>query len=201
MKLYYAPKTRAGRCRWLLEELGVPYELSPVSLKEKEQRQPKYLAVNPFGGIPALEDGKIKMFESGAICAYLADKYPEKKMAPPTTSPDRATYYQWLFFSTAAVEPPMMVVAQHTKFLPEEKRIPAVVETAKKDFARAAKVLAEWLQGKTFLVAEQFTAADVMIGSMLEYSNYLGLLGDYPVLLAYVARLKERSAFQRSRQD
>ena len=89
MKLYYAPHTRASRPRWLLEELGVPYELVRVDVAHQENRQAPYLLINPLGHVPALVDGDMTIIESAAICMYLADKFPEKKMAPAVGSPPR----------------------------------------------------------------------------------------------------------------
>ena len=78
MKLYYTPRTRSSRPRWMLEELEIPYELVRVDLSAGEHRKPEYLAINPYGAVPALVDGEVKLFESAAICAYLADKHPDR---------------------------------------------------------------------------------------------------------------------------
>jgi glutathione S-transferase len=85
MKLYFAPRTRAVRPRWLLEELGVPYELVKLDPSKQENKTPAFLALHPFGEIPVLVDGDVTLFESAAICLYLADRFPEKNLAPPPT--------------------------------------------------------------------------------------------------------------------
>ena len=103
MKLYYAPQTRAVRPRWLLEEIGAPYTLVRLDMSKGEHKTPEYVKIHPHGAVPALVDGDVTMFESAAICAYLADKFPEKRLAPPVGSPARATYYQWIIYSMATL--------------------------------------------------------------------------------------------------
>ncbi|MEZ4302554.1 MAG: glutathione S-transferase N-terminal domain-containing protein, partial [Polyangiaceae bacterium] len=105
MKLYFAPRTRATRPRWLLEQLGEPYELVNVDLEKGEHKQLPYLRIHPLGRVPALVDGDAVIFESIAICMYLADKYPEKKLAPPVGTPERGQYYQWMLFAASELEP------------------------------------------------------------------------------------------------
>src|SRR5579875_974030 len=105
LKLYYAPMSRAVRPRWVLEEIGAPYELVKIDLAKNEQKRPEYLAVNPNGTVPALEDGDLRLFESAAICQYLADKFPEARLAPPPGTPARGLYYQWIHYAMSGVEP------------------------------------------------------------------------------------------------
>src|SRR5438874_13750739 len=105
MKLYYVPRTRAGRVRWMLEELAVPYEISRLDPALRQQKDPAYLALNPNGTVPTLTDGDVTMYESAAICMYLADKFPDAGLAPPLGSRDRALYYQWIVYAMVTVEP------------------------------------------------------------------------------------------------
>ncbi len=102
MQLYFAPRTRASRPRWLLEELEVPYELVKLDLSKQESRTPAYVALHPFGEVPVLVDGDVTLFESSAICLYLADRFPEKRLAPSLGSPDRGPYLQWMLFAERA---------------------------------------------------------------------------------------------------
>jgi glutathione S-transferase len=201
MKLYYAPQTRAVRPRWLLEEIGAPYTLVRLDMSKGEHKMPEYVKIHPHGAVPALVDGDVTMFESAAICAYLADKFPEKRLAPPVGSPARAPYYQWLIYSMATLEPPVLQVFSHTVMLPEAERSAAAAEEGRAKFGQIADVLTQALEGKSFLLGEQFSAADVMIGSTLIWGQMLGLLNDYPVLGAYVGRLAGRPAFQRAHAD
>ena len=103
MKLYYAPQTRAGRVRWMLEEIGAPYELVRLDMSKGDHKKPEYMKIHPHGAVPALADGDLAMFESAAICAYLADKFPEKRLAPPVGTPPRGLYYQWMIYSMATL--------------------------------------------------------------------------------------------------
>jgi glutathione S-transferase len=201
MKLYYAPQTRAVRPRWLLEEIGAPYTLVRLDMSKGEHKMPEYVKIHPHGAVPALVDGDVTMFESAAICAYLADKFPEKRLAPPVGSPARAPYYQWLIYSMATLEPPVLQVLSHTVMLPEAERSAAAAEEGRAKFGQIADVLTQALEGKSFLLGEQFSAADVMIGSTLIWGQMLGLLNDYPALAAYVGRLAGRPAFQRAQGD
>lgn len=105
MKLYYAPQTRAFRILWMLEELEVPYELERVDLAQREQKSERYLALNPMGKVPTLQDGSVVVAESGAICTYLADKLPEKRLAPAVDALERGAYLRWMFFSVGCIEP------------------------------------------------------------------------------------------------
>jgi len=198
MKLYYSPQTRAGRPRWLLEEIGAPYEIVSLDLQKGEHKKPDYMKIHPHGAVPALVDGDLALFESAAICMYLADKFPDKKLAPPLGTPARGLYYQWMLYSMATLEPPVLEVFLNTVMLPEAERSAAAVEKARTNFAAVAKVLSNALTGRDFILGEQFSAADVMIGSTLAWAGFMGLLADHPALQAYAKRLSERPAFQRA---
>ncbi len=199
MKLYYAPQTRAGRPRWLLEEIGAPYELVKLDMSKAEHKSADYMKIHPHGAVPALVDGDLAMFESAAICAYLADKFPDKKLAPPVGTPARGLYYQWLVYSMATLEPPVLQVFMNTVMLPEAERSAAAVEEGRTRFAEVARVLEQALAGRTYILGEQFSAADVTIGSTLVWAQFMGLTNGHPTLEAYAKRLSERPAFQRAR--
>ncbi|HEY2388374.1 MAG TPA: glutathione S-transferase family protein [Candidatus Binatia bacterium] len=198
MKLYYSPQTRAARPRWLLEEIGTPYELVTLDLQKGEHKTPDYMKIHPHGAVPALVDGDLALFESAAICMYLADKFPEKKLAPPLGTPARGLYYQWMLYSMATLEPPVLEVFLNTIMLPEAERSPKAVEKARATFAGVAKVLSNALTGRDYILGDQFSAADVMIGGMLAWAGFMGLIADQPILQAYAKRLAERPAFQRA---
>ena len=201
LKLYHSPQSRSVRPRWLLEELGVPYELVKLDMQKGEHKTPAYMKVHPHGAVPALADGDLQLFESAAICAYLADKFPEKRLAPPVGTPARGLYYQWLVYAIATLEPPVIDVFMHNVMLPETERKPAVVEAARKKFADVATVLERALGTRPFLLGDQFTAADVMIGSTLGWAQMLGLLEGRDTLQQYVQRLAERPALQKAQAD
>ncbi|MBI3783230.1 MAG: glutathione S-transferase family protein [Deltaproteobacteria bacterium] len=201
MKLYHSAQSRSVRPRWLLEELGVPYELVRLNFGNQEHKAPEYMKIHPHGAVPALVDGDIKMFESAAICLYLADKYADKGLAPKIGTPARAAYYQWMVYSMATLEPPIIQIFMNTVMLPEEQRSAKAVEEAKKSFTTIAAVLEQALAGRSFLLGDQFSAADVMVGSTLGWAQFMGVLEGHPTLQAYVARLSERPAFQRAQVD
>ena len=201
MKLYYTPQTRAGRPRWLLEEIGEPYELVRLDMAKGDHKAPDYLKVHPHGAVPAFVDGDLALFESAAICAYLADKFPHQHLAPPLESKARGLYYQWMIYSMATLEPPVLQVFLNTVMLPEGQRSAAAVEEGKTKFAEVARVLNQALTGKSFLLGEQFSAADVMIGSTLIWAKFMGLTGGFPEIEAYMERLSARPAFQRASAD
>lgn len=199
MKLYFNKYTRATRPRHLLEELGIPYEIVPIDLSKGEHRSPAYLQIHPHGRVPALEhDGQI-IIESAAICLYLADLFPEKGLAPAPGSSARGAYYQWIVYAVATLEEPVVrTFTQHRK--PEAERDEAALHDAQADFDACAAVLSAALDGKDWLLGEQFSAADVMVGSILAWSERMGLVRAWPVLQGYVARLASRPAFQAARR-
>jgi glutathione S-transferase len=200
MKLYHAPRSRSVRPRWLLEEIGTPYELVTLDLAKGEHKTAAHLAVHPHGAVPALVDGDVQLFESAAICAYLADKFPDARLAPPTGTPARGLYYQWLVYAIATLEPPVLQVFLNTIRLPEAERSAAAAEQGRTRFAEVAAVLERALASKPFLLGDRFTAADVMIGSTLVWAQAFGLLEGHQTLQDYVARLSARPAFQRAQQ-
>src|SRR4030095_13809294 len=108
IKLYWAPRSRFISAIWLLEETGLPYERVLTDISTGAQKAPEYLAINPMGKVPGLKDGDAALGEAAAICAYIADRYPETKLAPAITDPLRARYLQWLFFSPSCIEPALI---------------------------------------------------------------------------------------------
>src|SRR4051812_20596001 len=162
VKLYYVPMTRSNRPRWMLEELGVPYELVRLDPKKGDNKTPEYLAINPTGKVPALVDGEVKMFESAAIVAYLGDKFGDEKLAPPAGSAERPAYYQWLFFGMTTLEQPVSLYAKHSSTLPPEKRVAEVAEDAKAGVERALLALDRALADRQWLL-RSFSAADIVV--------------------------------------
>jgi glutathione S-transferase len=201
MKLYYAPQTRAHRPRWMLEELGVPYELIRLDPSKRENRTPEYLALNPTGHVPTfVEDDGTAFFESAAICLYLADKYIDKGFAPPHGSSTlRGPYLQWIVYAMSELEPSISTFSAHTRTLPEEKRLPQLADAAKAKFDEHAAILTAALGEKQFLVGDRFSAADVMIGGVLGWGKMLGLVNAHERVLAYIKHLQERASFRAAR--
>lgn len=201
MKLYYAPKTRSSRPRWLLEELGVDYELVRLDLSKKEHKNPDYLKIHPHGLVPAFEDGEVKIFESAAICLYLADKFPEKKMAPSLQTHERALYYQWVMYAMATIDATLLSVFLNEMRLPEEKRSKSTAEEGRNKFHTIAELLNKELSEKPYILGEQFSAADVLIGATMIWADFMKMIQEKPALEAYVAKMRARSAYQRATKD
>lgn len=192
--LSYASNSRAGRVRWLLEELGVPYELQRVTLYAPEMATPEYRALHPLGKVPALSiDGKT-MIESGAMLVYLADRFADRGLAPAIDAPERAAYLQWIFFTAAQLEPPLDHIYQHED--------PAAKAAGAAEFHAAARVVASaFADGRDFLLGDRFSAADVSVGSVLGWARILGLLAEHPTLVEYGRRVGGRPAARTSRAD
>jgi glutathione S-transferase len=200
--LYYAPRTRAVRPRWLLEEAGAPYELARLDLGAGENKKAAYLRINPNGTVPTLRDGDLTLLESGAICEYLADRFPEKRLAPPLGTPARGLYYQWIHYTMATLEPPLATIFAHTQGRPEGQRIPQLVTEARETLGRVLDVIEPEVRGREFLVGDGFTAADVMVASTLAWAQMAGITGGGKAALTeYAARLTARPAFQRAMAD
>ncbi|HEU4384713.1 MAG TPA: glutathione S-transferase family protein [Anaeromyxobacteraceae bacterium] len=200
MKLFYVPKTRATRPRWMLEELGIPYELVRLDPSKGETRTAEHLLRQPLGHVPALEDGPVRMFESAAICLYLAEKYPERGFLAPPATPARAAAYQWLFYAATELEPPCAALSGERK-KPEAERSAAVAEAARTRFKTAAAALEPILSRGEFLLGPAFTVADLVVGAVLAWGRALGALEDLPATEAYLARLRERPAWKRALAD
>ena len=192
MKLYFTPRTRSTRPRWMLEELGVRYELVTVDLAAKQNREPDYLRVHPLGQVPALVDGDVTVFESIAICMYLADRFPQRGLAPPLSSPLRASYYQWLLFCPSTIEPAIGRWSQHGGDVTEAER-----DKARARFDEATEVLARELAKGEHMLGDAFSTVDVIVGSNLNWARRIGLLDARHALSGYVDRLLARPAARR----
>jgi glutathione S-transferase len=196
VKLYHAPLTRSIRIYWLLEELGVPYEL--LLVKFAPGKLP-FAQAAPYGKVPAIEDGDVVMFESGAILEYLLEKYGKGRLAPAPGMTGRAAFLQWVYFSEATALPPIGDIVRHTLFKPEPERIPAVVEDARGRLGATLAVVEKALDGKPYLLGADFSAADIMMGVTLYIARRLSSLEDrFKNLGAYLGRLEERPAFRKA---
>lgn len=197
--LYHSPRTRSVRILWLLEELGLPYELVTIPFRREHLRSPEYLKVHPLGRIPAIRDGELTMFESGAIVEYLLERYGQGRLTPPLGTPLRGLFLQWVYFAEATALPPLAEIAAHTFFKPEVERIPAVVADARARATGVIEVIEQALAGKPYLLGDEFSAADIMMGYSILLMKWFGVLTDAcPNLVAYLGRLESRPAFQRA---
>ncbi len=197
--LYHAPRSRSVRVYWLLEELGVPYEIKVPLSSPTAPKDPEYLKLNPLGKVPTISDGDMVMFESGAIVEYLIEKYGNGRFAPPAGTPARAKYLQWVHFGEATMAPPIADVVVHTMFKPEAERLPAVVEDGKRRVDLTLAVLDKELATKPYLLGNEFSGADIMVGYAVFLNNLLGMLSDKrPNVVAYHARLQERPGLKKA---
>lgn len=190
MKLYWSPQTRSARALWMLEEAGVDYELELVDIRnvEREDSQ-EFLAASPMGKVPALVDGDVKMSESAAICLYLADRYSAGDLAPAIDDPQRGKFLYWLMYTPAVIEPSMS-----EKFSGAETNR---YRAGWGDFDLMIETLQQGLAGKTWILGERFTAADVMLGSSTVFLRLFDMLPDSELLNAYADRCLARPAYQK----
>ncbi|MEZ5651252.1 MAG: glutathione S-transferase family protein [Burkholderiaceae bacterium] len=200
LKLVHAPDTRSVRILWMLEELGLPYELELYKLGDKAMRSPEYLEkLHPLGRVPVLIDGDTKLFESGAIVEYLIERHGGGRLRPAVDSPDFAPYLQWLHYAEGMLMPQVNIIMVETRFLPPEKRHQPNVDRAQKLLSRMLVAVDAWLEGRDYLAGE-FSGADIMCGHACLVSARLG--GDVsalPNLQRYGQRLEAREALQRAR--
>ena len=198
IKLYGFPQTRSVRAAWALEEAGADYEYTLVNLLKGEHKQAAFLTINPFGKIPSLVYDSIVISESAAICTHIAEKFPAAKLIP-TDAKGRAEYFQWLFFVVSELEVHLWTAAKHDRFLPEDKRIPAIANTSFWEFEKAAAVLSTHLKGRQYIAGEQFSAADIICVSVLHWAHHVKITLD-DTLLNYMNRLSERPALIKARK-
>jgi glutathione S-transferase len=193
LTLYHAAPSRSSIVRWMLEELGEPYDIHLLSLRKGENREPAYLAVNPMGKVPALRHGDVVITEAAAICCYLADEFPHARLNIPVGDPRRGPYLKWLFFGPSCIEPAI------TERAFPRKEPPARGTLGFGDFDSVMDVLAKGTAAAApYLIGEQFTAADVVVGSGLRWGMAFKLIPERPEFTAYVGRLNERPAFKRA---
>jgi glutathione S-transferase len=199
MKLYGYRNGRTLRALWVLEEIGAPYEFVEVDLKRGEHRQPEFLALNPAGKVPVLDDGGTIVTESAAICMHLAERHPGSGLLPPAGTSQRTECYKWISFILTELDAPLWTIAKHRFALPQERRVPAVTETASWEFRNAASILASALGGQQYLAGGAFSVADILAGHTLLWarSARVPLGSDFPD--AYLDRLAAREAVTRAR--
>lgn len=191
--LYHAVPSRGSIARWMLEELGEPYEIRLLDLKNEENRQPAYLKINPMGKVPALDHDGAVITEAAAICCYLADVFPKAKLNIPLGDARRGPYLKWLFFGPSCFEPAMT-----DKLL---QRPAAPRGTAGwGDYETVMSILSDAVKRGPYLFGDQFTAADVVIGSGLRWGMLFKGVPDTAEFTAYVQRLSDRPAMKRAVQ-
>ncbi len=199
IKLYGIPQSRAVRCLWMLEEVGVPYENVPVSFVGDAQK-PDFLKINPNGRIPALDDGGLMLFESLAINLHLAAKYGEAKGLWPKSQDDRSRAIQWSIWAMTELEPPAMRLLRNRVFLPEAQRVESEAKAGEAELVKPLGVLDGALRGRAYLLGDSFTVADLNVDAVMSWLPAFGKvsLAPTPNLAAWHARCSERPALAKA---
>jgi glutathione S-transferase len=194
IKLYHANRSRSVRIVWLLEELGLPYRLETVDFVPPSV---PFVQKTPLGKFPVLDDGEVVMGESGL--QYILERHAPGRLAPPPGTPAHGRFLQWVHFAEATLFPPLGDIVRHSFFKPEAERSPAVIADARERAAATLRVVDEALAGNEYLLGNEFSGADVMMGYTLQFTEWFGVLTpDFPNAGAYFARLKSRPAFQKA---
>lgn len=196
LTLHFAPNSRAGRIVWLLEELGLPYDINKMSFHPKDLKSDEHRSRHPLGRIPVLDDGDVRLFESGAIVEYILERHKNGGLKPSVNAPEYPAYLQWFHYCEGMVMPPMNTIVVHTLLLPAERRDENVLAQAQRLLAKALAPVNETLAGKDYLIGD-FSAADIMLGHACFMSQRAGCItDDMTHLKAYVERLAARPAFK-----
>jgi glutathione S-transferase len=190
MKLYHNPMSRSATVHWMLEEVNADCEIILLDFKKKEHKTPEFLALNPMGKLPTLVHQGVVITESAAICTYLADIFPEKKLAPVLGDPMRGTYLRWMFFSASCLEPAIL----------DHMLNRATGEKSSMGYGSyedTLQVLETQLTRGPFLLGDTFSAADVYLSSQLSWGLMTKALDTRAAFVQYVARCSERPAFKK----
>jgi len=197
--LYYMKGSRSQRVRWMLEELELNYTLKHIDLFKGEANTPEYLAVHPLGRLPALLIDNDIMLESGAIVQWLADLHTDKGFAPAIDSPQRREFNQWMYFAVTDLESPAWEIMLHSNILPEDVAIKEIIPFAIGNYLKALTIVNEKLEGKTYLINNQFSAVDILLGYILMW--FPEHTESFSNIKSYIENLKQRPAYIRSIQE
>jgi glutathione S-transferase len=194
LTFYTNPMSRGRIIRWMLEEVGQPYETIVLDYATT-MKSPEYLKINPMGKVPAIKHGDTVVTEAAAICAYLADAFPQAKLAPPSGSKERGPYYRWLFYGAGPVE---AMTSNHALGVqvPDEKR--GMVGYGSRE--QVIDTLDKTLQGRAYLAGDRFTAADLYVGAQIGWGLQFGTLDKRPAFEEYAGRLLSRPAAARAKE-
>lgn len=194
LTLHFAPNSRASRIYWLLKELDLPFELNRMDFSPTDLKSDEHRARHPLGRIPVLDDGDVRIFESGAITEYILERHAPGRLKPAVDSPEFPAYLQWFHYCEGMVMPPINTIVVQTILLPPDRRDEKVLGQAQRLLSKALVPVEATLQGKDYLIGE-FSAADCMLGHSCIMSNRLGCVtDDMPNIKAYAERLLARPA-------
>jgi glutathione S-transferase len=195
LTLHFAPNSRASRTLWLLEELGLAYQLNRMDFSPKDLKSDEHRARHPLGRIPVLEDDDISIYESGAIAEYILERHKNGGLKPASDDPRFPEYLQWFHYCEGMVMPPINTIIVHTLLLPPDRQDETVRGQAERLLAKSWLPVEAALVGKDYLIGD-FSAADTMLGHACIMSQRLGIITEeaFPLLSAYAARLLARPA-------
>jgi glutathione S-transferase len=188
--LHHHPYSRAANVVWMLEEVGVPYELRYLDIMKGEQKSPSFLALNPMGKLPLVVDGNTVVTESAAIGLYLADRYAAGRLAPALDDPRRGTYLRWSLFAPSVIEPGTMAKTAGWPFKESQ--------AGWGSHAAMLSAIESAIADRPFVLGDDFSMADVIFGGTVRYMLMVKSLEATPTLTAYAERLSARPALQRA---
>jgi glutathione S-transferase len=198
LKVHFVAGTRAGRVVWLLEELGLEYEVNIMPFTKEGLKSPEHRARHALGRVPVLEDGDISIFESGAIIDYVLERHKNEGLKPSSDAPEFPFYLQWYHYCEGMVMPPMNQIVVQTILLPPDRRDETVLNQAKNLLTKSLAPVNEHLADKDYLIGD-FSGADLMLGHSCFMANRLGCVNDeMQNIKDYVARINARPAFQKA---
>ncbi len=199
LTVYGCPNSRSMRMVWALEEAGAEYHYILIDLFRGAGRSPDFLRINPAGKVPALVEDGTALTESGAILLWLAERYPDAPLLPPAEDRHaRAETLQWLMFGLTELEPPLWTIAKHRFVLPETRRMPAIEDTCRWEFASACALLAKRLGQRRYVAGDQFTIADIVITHCLAWAQSAKIEVVPTLLLDYMETHWSRPAAKRA---
>lgn len=198
LKVHFVAGTRAGRVVWLLEELGLEYEVNVMPFTKEGLKSQEHRARHALGRVPVLEDGDISIFESGAIIDYVLERHKNGGLKPSSDAPEFPFYLQWYHYCEGMVMPPMNQIVVQTILLPPDRRDETVLNQAKNLLTKSLAPVNEILADQDYLIGD-FSAADMMLGHSCFMANRLGCVNDdMSNIKDYVARIADRPAFQKA---
>lgn len=202
MKLYGFAGSRSARISWMLEELKIDYEFIELDPTTGDLFKEDFLKLNPAGKVPVLVDDALVLTESAAIITYLGDKYPDARLVPvcgstPAELSKRAMYNQWCFFALSELEQPLWTIAKHSFVFPEHLRLPAIQKSSLWEFRNILEVLAQGLENKQYILGDEFSGADILIGNTLAWAMGRNIKLKNEVVENYCQRLFSRPAFKK----
>ena len=198
LRVHFVAHTRAGRIIWLLEELGLEYEVNIMPFTKEGLKSEEHRSRHALGRVPVLEDGDVSIYESGAIVQYILERHKDGGLKPSVDSPEFPFYLQWFHYCEGMVMPPMNQIVVQTILLPPDRRDENVLKQAQKLLSKSLAPVNETLAGKDYLIGD-FSAADIMLGHSCFMANMQGCVSDeMENIKAYVEKIAARPAFKKA---